>query len=455
MKIKSVVCAAVGAIICANAMAGDDSAALQLAKKTVASKNYTDSTFQTKIPATTSGLSSYFGASGTLLATTGTDGTVQERLVLPGYSNGQSAFGQELDLALPQISGPDEFGYLIADLVQQLYVTATGELTPHNPLDSISSVGFVLDVAGYVYSKINDDKLGFSVGSDDHMPFVLVPTSEPGVVDYLYIVPGLDESRSQIGLSQASPRNWALFGGDITNNELVAMFDDISRQFGTDNGWASPGMNLNDVLNAPASLELVSDVWKESQREIPAAGYAKAATGAANAVALTSGSGSAATDWLNAAIKGTALVTKTATEGQIGERKVFEETDYTNYQAANLTANEKNIQTISIPTMGAVMAAISDNAVTLPTSTAGNVVTYDANGALGGSVATYTGAATYAPATDSAKIPTMAGVAAYVDAHGPTIPAPTGDCLNAANHCALVTTYANGVITYNWVVMAK
>ena len=57
-----------------------------------------------------------------------------------------------------------------------------------------------------------------------------------------------------------------------------------------------------------------------------------------------------------------------------------------------------------------MMTAISNNQVTLPTGTAGNVVTYNSNGAIGGSVATYNGSGTYNASTDAGKIATAAAV---------------------------------------------
>ena len=112
--------------------------------------------------------------------------------------------------------------------------------------------------------------------------------------------------------------------------------------------------------------------------------------------------------WLNADIKGTGLVTKTSQDGQLGERKIFEASDLSGYSA--LTGNNKAIADISIPTVGAMMTAISNNQVTLPTGTAGNVVTYNSNGAIGGSVATYNGSGTYNASTDAGKIATAAAV---------------------------------------------
>ncbi len=121
--------------------------------------------------------------------------------------------------------------------------------------------------------------------------------------------------------------------------------------------------------------------------------------------------------WLNSYVKGTGLVTKTDTDGVVGERKIFEASDVSGYHAQGLTQSEKDIQDISIPTVGAMMTAISNgvNAAT-PTGTPNTIANYGANGELDSGIATYTGAAAYNATNDSAKIPTMAGVATYAQA---------------------------------------
>jgi hypothetical protein len=121
--------------------------------------------------------------------------------------------------------------------------------------------------------------------------------------------------------------------------------------------------------------------------------------------------------WLNSYVKGTGLVTKTDTDGVVGERKIFEASDVSGYHAQGLTQSEKDIQDISIPTVGAMMTAISNgvNAAT-PTGTPNKIANYGANGELDSGIATYTGAAAYNATNDSAKIPTMAGVATYAQA---------------------------------------
>ncbi|MBO4700310.1 MAG: hypothetical protein J5620_01005 [Alphaproteobacteria bacterium] len=111
--------------------------------------------------------------------------------------------------------------------------------------------------------------------------------------------------------------------------------------------------------------------------------------------------------WLNSMVKGTGLVTKTSNDGHLGERKIFEASDVSGYHATGLTQIQKDIQDISIPTVGAMMAAISNNQVTLPTGTANSIVMYDANGNIGGSRTIATSVGTNTSAT---TIPTTGAV---------------------------------------------
>ena len=188
--------------------------------------------------------------------------------------------------------------------------------------------------------------------------------------------------------------------------ETLSRLDSMIPSFGVVDGFQS------DVY-------LYIDNWLGGkQMQIPTSGYKSLGytydeSGNmiwSNGQQITEGDGSHPEDWLNPIVKGTGLVTKTYEFGEIGERKIFEESDVPNYQASNLTANQKAIQKISIPTMGAVMAAISANAPSLPTGTAGNVVTYNAQGNIGGSVATYNGSTTYNASTDASKIAVMSAV---------------------------------------------
>ena len=151
------------------------------------------------------------------------------------------------------------------------------------------------------------------------------------------------------------------------------------------------------------------------QNQVPKSGYAQA--GETSISAYNANAANNEHSWLNVNVKGTGLVTRTSYDGVVGERKIFEASDVSGYHAQGLTQNEKDIQDISIPTVGAMMTAISNgvNAAT-PTGTPNTIANYGANGELDSGIATYTGAAAYNATNDSAKIPTMAGVATYAQA---------------------------------------
>ena len=107
--------------------------------------------------------------------------------------------------------------------------------------------------------------------------------------------------------------------------------------------------------------------------------------------------------------------------------------------APTYDANDQLTNGNWVPTMGAVMSAISSATPTLPTGTAGNVVTYDTNGNIGGSVATYDASGTYTPATDAGKIAT----AAAVETKQSKIPASTNGYL--ATHSGSEGTFGTPV----------
>ena len=117
------------------------------------------------------------------------------------------------------------------------------------------------------------------------------------------------------------------------------------------------------------------------QNKIARAGYYYASNGTLTAYK----NNSVTNGWLNAGVKGTGIVTKTATDGVVGERKIFEATDVANYHATGSTQFQQDLQDISIPTVGAVMNIVSTNA---PTGTANTLANYDANGALSTGIAT-------------------------------------------------------------------
>ena len=190
-------------------------------------------------------------------------------------------------------------------------------------------------------------------------------------------------------------------------------YDDFNDYFGDYNGY----LEMNSVVPSYAlvadELNTVHYAIFGRQIKIPASGYLTTEDENGG-----NGSGNiAGSEWLSSSVKGTGLVTKTDTEGNVGERKIFEATDVSGYHAQALSQTEKDIQDISIPTVGAMMTAISNgvNAAT-PTGTPNTIANYGANGELDSGIATYTGAATYNATNDSAKIPTMAGVATYAQA---------------------------------------
>ena len=190
--------------------------------------------------------------------------------------------------------------------------------------------------------------------------------------------------------------------------------------------WADVFGNYNNYLAADAAVPSLAEMWMENadlksminyrQIAIPQSGeYSSVGDDGSD----TGGGGGtiSGTGWLEDSIKGTGLVTKTSEYGNVGERKIFEATDVSGYHAPALTQTEKDIQDISIPTVGAMMTAISNGvSAAAPTGTANTIANYGANGELGNGIATYTGAAAYNATNDSAKIPTMAGVATYAQA---------------------------------------
>ena len=166
------------------------------------------------------------------------------------------------------------------------------------------------------------------------------------------------------------------------------------------NNWVG---NSGDLVKG----QFLADSLALKQNKIAKSGYYYNTSGTVTAY----GNSSSTNGWLNAGVKGTGLVTKTASNGVVGERKIFEATDVVNYHADGLTQIQQDIQDISIPTVGAVMSIVNTNA---PTGTPGNVAMYDpTTGALGDGVATYSGATAQNPynaTNDAAKIATAAAV---------------------------------------------
>ena len=173
----------------------------------------------------------------------------------------------------------------------------------------------------------------------------------------------------------------------LTGNTIGILSSDI---VGENNHWWVNALYWSD--NAVPTMQLMhqysADVDEEMslrQYVIPASGY----QGLNGDGAYNTSAADNSLSWLNSVVKGTGLVTRTSTDGQIGERKIFEASDVSGYHAQALTQNEKDIQDISIPTVGAMMSAISSGVTAAaPTGTPNTVANYDANGALGSGIAT-------------------------------------------------------------------
>ena len=170
---------------------------------------------------------------------------------------------------------------------------------------------------------------------------------------------------------------------DIAGNQ-VGLFSTNSFD-----GTSLEGANMfdtlifNNVNNIVPSIGVINNMYNvlntSKQILIPSSGKVNnAGSGITDILIDTSGGGALTNLWLDSSIKGTGLVTKTSIDGHVGERKIFEASDVSGYHDTNLSQNEKDIQDISIPTVGAMMSAISSGATAaLPTGTTGTVVTYN------------------------------------------------------------------------------
>jgi len=118
--------------------------------------------------------------------------------------------------------------------------------------------------------------------------------------------------------------------------------------------------------------------------------------------------------WLNANVKGTGLVTRTATNGVVGERKIFESTDVANYHAQNLNPFEQDIQDISIPTVGAMMTAMQTKITAHAANVADSVLTDSTTAGTVQKRAIYDGSATYVAGTHANQIPTAGAMMAAI-----------------------------------------
>ncbi len=139
-------------------------AAFAAGENVVASKKYTDDTFQTKIPAEVSTLSDITGNAGALIGATDANGVVSQRLIIPGY---KSASGNgELGAAMYEQSGDgtelwgawddftvDSFAGTLDDIYRQLN-DANG--MGYEPQYSVPSMELALNWVGDIGDKLSD-----------------------------------------------------------------------------------------------------------------------------------------------------------------------------------------------------------------------------------------------------------------------------------------------------------
>ena len=173
-----------------------------------------------------------------------------------------------------------------------------------------------------------------------------------------------------------------------------------------DTWWWQRGRSDNWVpsIRAIGGLydKLTSDISLKQDR-IPRNGYA------IDGVTYNDNNYSDTHSWLNYNVKGGSLVTKTGTAGNVGERRIFEAGEV--YHDPKMNQNEKDIQDISIPTVGAMMSAISSGvSAAAPTGTPNTIANYNGKGYLDSGIATYDGSGTYTAQTDAGKIATAAAV---------------------------------------------
>ena len=241
---------------------------------------------------------------------------------------------------------------------------------------------------------------------------LIAATDTNGVVSQRLIIPGYKHStgNGELGSAMYQMSNGGNFWSTGDADEFSGMLYNIFLQ----NTGSAPEYELRySVPSMELALDWVNDIKREFvSLIIPRSGY----DDIEGDNPYTTNAATNRFSWLNAGVKGTGLVTKTATDGVVGERKIFETTDVANYHATGLTQIQKDIQDISIPTVGAMMTAIANGAnAALPTGTTGAVVTYNGVNAETG-VQEFSERAVYDPANaynaqnDATKLATMASV---------------------------------------------
>ena len=231
-----------------------------------------------------------------------------------------------------------------------------------------------------------------------------------------------DELANKQDLIEEYPYTWSYGSPELVSNDgedgmkygKITIFDNnFYSQFSDEYGMWPDGEFYNslhmeegsDVFESTVpTLGVVGAGLKHLDREtwknrIPGTGYARNKYGEEYAIS----------DYTANSAKGAGLVATTndcsdggsinyADRCATGERLIFEE---------GTTYSGTTAQKIQIPTIGAVMAAISNNQVTLPTGTANSIVMYNANGNIGGSRTIATSVGTNTSAT---TIPTTGAV---------------------------------------------
>lgn len=229
-----------------------------------------------------------------------------------------------------------------------------------------------------------------------------------------------DELANKQDLIEEYPDTWS-YGSQLVTNDgedgmkygKIAIFDNnFYSQFSDETGMWPDGAFYNSLgmddsrafERTVPTLGVVGAGLKHLDREtwknrIPRTGYARNKYGEEYAIS----------DYTANSAKGAGLVATTndcsdggssvyADRCATGERLIFEE---------GTTYSGTTAQKIQIPTIGAVMAAISAATPTLPTGTANSIVMYNANGNIGGSRTIATSVGTNTSAT---TIPTTGAV---------------------------------------------
>lgn len=216
-----------------------------------------------------------------------------------------------------------------------------------------------------------------------------IPAAE---VDFLgdgdYMLPSLVSYDTENGL--VGNRIGILDMETVTETEgSLGMFNDYSYEDGEMDNFVP---TVRAVANGLTEMQDIINHTK--QGNIPKSGYKYVQ----NNTPYTTNAATNNYSWLNANVKGTGLVTRTSTDGQIGERKIIESSDVASYNPSD-TSIAQQIREISIPTMGAVMTAITNGTQTLSWSATQTAATNNYSTTFNGNTGNW-------PTADSAKLVT-------------------------------------------------